>query len=40
MVPGHEVIGVVDALGDAVAGLAVGERVTVNPNAGCGRCAY
>ena len=43
MVPGHEVVGVVDALGEGaeeVAGLAVGERVAVNPNASCGRCAY
>ncbi|HET7820116.1 MAG TPA: zinc-dependent alcohol dehydrogenase family protein [Ornithinibacter sp.] len=40
MVPGHEVVGVVDALGDDVAGLALGERVAVNPNASCGRCAY
>ena len=45
MVPGHEVVGVVDALGDEVAvsrssGVAVGERVAVNPNASCGRCAY
>ena len=46
MVPGHEVVGVVDALGDGVAaveefaGVAVGERVAVNPNASCGRCAY
>jgi D-arabinitol dehydrogenase (NADP+) len=43
MVPGHEVVGVVDALGEGaqeVAGLAVGDRVAVNPNASCGRCAY
>ncbi len=46
MVPGHEVVGVVDALGDDVAGtegfagVAVGERVAVNPNASCGHCAY
>ena len=30
----------VDAVGDGVAGLAVGERVAVNPNASCGRCGY
>ncbi|HYN65408.1 MAG TPA: zinc-dependent alcohol dehydrogenase family protein [Ornithinibacter sp.] len=43
MVPGHETLGVVDALGDgveAVEGVAVGDRVVVNPNASCGRCAY
>lgn len=40
MVPGHEVVGVVDALGAGVSGLALGERVAVNPNASCGRCAF
>lgn len=43
MVPGHEVVGVVDALGDGVEAMetvAVGDRVAVNPNASCGRCAY
>ncbi len=43
MVPGHEVVGVVDALGDGVEAretVAVGDRVAVNPNASCGRCAY
>ncbi|GAA4399481.1 zinc-dependent alcohol dehydrogenase family protein [Fodinibacter luteus] len=46
MVPGHEVVGVVDALGDGVdgvegvAGVAVGELVAVNPNAACGTCEY
>lgn len=43
MVPGHEVVGVVDALGDGVEAmqtLAVGDRVAVNPNASCGHCAY
>lgn len=40
MVPGHETTGVVDALGEGVTGLALGEHVSVNPNASCGRCAY
>ena len=40
MTPGHETVGVVDAVGSAVRGLPIGERVTVNPNAGCGRCEY
>lgn len=42
MVPGHEVLGVVDALGEGVPadGWAVGSRVAINPNASCGRCAY
>ena len=40
MTPGHEVVGEVDALGDEVDGPAVGHRVVVNPNAGCGTCAF
>lgn len=39
-VPGHEVAGVVDALGGGVAGLAVGERVGLGWHGGhCGQCA-
>ncbi|MGH9594857.1 MAG: alcohol dehydrogenase catalytic domain-containing protein, partial [Bryobacteraceae bacterium] len=38
-VPGHEVIGVVDAVGEGVAGWAVGQRVGVGWHGGhCGRC--
>ena len=39
LVPGHQVIGVVDVVGDAVGGLAVGDRVGV-PWLGhtCGKC--
>ncbi len=38
-VPGHEVIGVVDALGTGVTGWTVGQRVGVGWHAGhCGRC--
>jgi len=38
-VPGHEVIGVVDALGPDVASLTVGQRVGVGWNGGyCGTC--
>jgi D-arabinitol dehydrogenase (NADP+) len=40
MVPGHETVGVVDALGGSVEQLRVGEQVVVNPNASCGHCAY
>lgn len=40
MVPGHETVGVVSALGSAVQGLRVGEQVTVNPNVPCTRCSY
>ncbi len=38
-VPGHEVVGLVDALGPNVAGWTVGERVGVGWNGGyCGYC--
>jgi len=40
LVPGHELVGVVEELGDGVAGLSVGEQVSVNPNVHCGRCQY
>jgi propanol-preferring alcohol dehydrogenase len=41
IVPGHEIVGTVDAIGDGVSGLAVGDRVGV-PWLGysCGQCAY
>ena len=41
LIPGHQIVGVVDAVGDGVARLAVGERVGV-PWLGwtCGRCEY
>ncbi len=37
---GHEVAGVVEALGDGVSGLAAGQRVAVYPIAACGECFY
>jgi D-arabinitol dehydrogenase (NADP+) len=40
LIPGHEVVGVVDQVGDGVDRFRVGEQVTVNPNVSCGRCAY
>lgn len=40
LVFGHEVSGHVAAIGDAVAGLAVGTAVTVNPLISCGHCRY
>ncbi len=40
MVLGHEVAGVIDALGAGVSGLAVGQAVAVNPSLPCGRCRY
>ncbi len=41
VVPGHEIVGTVEAMGQGVAGFAVGERVGV-PWLGfsCGRCRY
>jgi L-iditol 2-dehydrogenase len=38
-VPGHELAGVVDVLGDGVSHLRVGERVAINLVIGCGVCA-
>ncbi|OYW08712.1 MAG: L-idonate 5-dehydrogenase, partial [Rhodospirillales bacterium 12-71-4] len=40
MVLGHEIAGEVAALGAGVAGLAVGDRVAVNPSLPCGTCRY
>lgn len=37
-IPGHEVVGTVAKLGDGVAGMAVGDRVFIAPNMGCGHC--
>lgn len=38
-IPGHEVIGLIDAMGDAVKGFEIGQRVGVGWNAGyCGWC--
>jgi L-idonate 5-dehydrogenase len=40
MILGHEVAGTVAALGTGVTGLAVGDRVAVNPSHPCGTCEY
>ncbi|MDZ8200779.1 zinc-dependent alcohol dehydrogenase family protein [Microbacterium sp. SSW1-59] len=39
-VPGHELAGVVHAVGDGVEGWRVGDRVTVPFVCGCGRCVW
>lgn len=41
LIPGHEIVGVVEALGEGVTGIAAGERMGV-PWLGstCGRCSY
>jgi D-arabinitol dehydrogenase (NADP+) len=38
LIPGHELVGVVDRVGDGVTRFAPGEQVTVNPNVYCGQC--
>jgi L-idonate 5-dehydrogenase len=40
MALGHEIAGVVAAIGDSVTGLAAGTRVAVNPSLPCGACSY
>jgi len=38
VIPGHEAIGRIESIGDGVTGLAIGQRVTVQPNVACGDC--
>ena len=38
LVPGHEIVGTVEAAGGDVSGFAPGQWVTVNPNMSCGNC--
>lgn len=39
LTPGHEPVGEVTAVGDAVQGIAIGKQYLINPWIGCGRCA-
>lgn len=38
VIPGHEAIGRIEEIGHGVSGLAVGQRVTVQPNFSCDTC--
>ncbi|MCW2504312.1 MAG: 2-deoxy-scyllo-inosamine dehydrogenase [Actinomycetia bacterium] len=40
LIPGHELVGVVDQLGAGVTRFRLGEQVAVNPNVHCGYCDY
>jgi len=39
VVPGHEYAGVISDLGEGVKGVAIGDRVVVDPNLECGDCS-
>jgi L-iditol 2-dehydrogenase len=38
MTLGHEIVGIVDALGEGVTGWRIGDRATIEPLLSCGRC--
>lgn len=38
VIPGHEAVGFVDALGSSVTSFHIGQRVTIHPNYFCGNC--
>lgn len=40
VVPGHEVVGIVEALGAGATGVNVGDRVILEPNIVCGECEH
>ncbi len=40
LIPGHEFSGVVEDIGEEVTTFAAGDRVTADPNIGCGKCYF
>ena len=40
LIPGHELVGPIDAIGEGVDGFRIGEYVSVNPNVNCRHCEY
>jgi L-iditol 2-dehydrogenase len=40
VIPGHEIAGVIDAIGDGVEGFSEGDRVIVCPILACGHCRF
>ena len=40
MVLGHEVAGMIEEIGSAVAGFAIGDRIAISPSLPCGVCRY
>jgi D-arabinitol dehydrogenase (NADP+) len=40
LIPGHELVGPIDAIGEGVEGFSLGEQVSVNPNVNCRHCEY
>ncbi len=40
VIPGHEIAGVIEAIGEGVDGLDVGDRVVVCPVVACGHCRF
>ncbi|HEX6508590.1 MAG TPA: alcohol dehydrogenase catalytic domain-containing protein [Chloroflexota bacterium] len=40
VVPGHETVGIIDAVGSEVSGFESGQRVLLEPNLVCGECRY
>jgi L-idonate 5-dehydrogenase len=40
LIPGHEASGIVDAIGEGVSRVKVGQKVAINPSHACGKCDY